>query len=438
MAKHGDGSIRRTLMCRDHEVCRLTYHPSNRHADDVRWIERDYMPLACTLPGGGFDGSMMSQWISNRAVPGGRDNVDPLLRALGLSSSEDLMLFGLGLSLTDQYWFKPDGLDAGWDDVKLFGRPFSEDVGRLLLPHDTPTTETLMAIAARGEVSSTSPDAALNGALSKFWAYEGGQARLYKFGMVSRLMLEPYCEVAATVVCEALLPADHFVRYRLDGIRDGWPFGSCPSFTDERTAFVPACDIFQLAPRTNHLSRYERYVALLEEHGIEDARGRVSEMLAIDHLIGNFDRHWGNFGVLVDSESGKWLRPAPLFDMGESFDCDRAATTGRPRRKSIYKLPFLTHQLSQMGRYAERLEWFDLDTAVDALDAALEIICQAPLMATFAGGYAEVEREVVRHAALDVERRAAELAAPCAPPSGSDPSGRSAPAREREAAGHAR
>ena len=45
----------------------------------------------------------------------------------------------------------------------------------------------------------------------------------------------------------------------------------------------------------------------------------LNEMLVFDALICNTDRHFGNFGVLVDSHSNKIIKPAPLFDHGNAL-----------------------------------------------------------------------------------------------------------------------
>ena len=398
-------------MCRDHEACAFTYDlVSRRIVGGVIRIELPYIPFAAWARNGSIDGNALSAWMSRRAVPQGRENVSCLLDALGLESTEELMLFGLGLSLSDQYWLRPDGFALRWDDVKLFDREFPPEVGQALASHDASSRDAaIKEIVLHSEILSSSPDVALNGNLPKFWMSEGNGARLFKTGKQSNLMLEPFCEVAATAVCGSLLRETSYIPYSLDGFHGTAPFGSCPSFTDATTEFVPAGDIFQLAPSDNHLSRYERYALLLESRGIDDARQRLSEMLAVDHIIGNFDRHWGNFGVLVDAESREWLCTAPLFDMGESFDCDRVLTPERAPRKSIYRYPFLTRLDEQMGRYAEELEWFDPDVAWAAAEEALRIVCAAPSLELFADRYAEVERKKLAKAIEEVEARAREV-----------------------------
>jgi hypothetical protein len=45
----------------------------------------------------------------------------------------------------------------------------------------------------------------------------------------------------------------------------------------------------------------------------------MDEMIAIDYLIGNTDRHTGNFGIIRDADTLQWLKIAPIFDSGNSL-----------------------------------------------------------------------------------------------------------------------
>ena len=45
----------------------------------------------------------------------------------------------------------------------------------------------------------------------------------------------------------------------------------------------------------------------------------LNEMLVFDAVICNTDRHFGNFGVLVDNRTNAITSPAPLFDHGNSL-----------------------------------------------------------------------------------------------------------------------
>ena len=42
-------------------------------------------------------------------------------------------------------------------------------------------------------------------------------------------------------------------------------------------------------------------------------------MIVFDAIVYNTDRHFGNFGVLVDSKTNEVIAPAPLFDHGNAL-----------------------------------------------------------------------------------------------------------------------
>ena len=67
----------------------------------------------------------MNTWLSNRSIPALRPHAVERLQEQGISSSIDLMVVGLGLSLSDQYWIKPQGENLCWDDVNYFDHEFS-------------------------------------------------------------------------------------------------------------------------------------------------------------------------------------------------------------------------------------------------------------------------------------------------------------------------
>ena len=45
----------------------------------------------------------------------------------------------------------------------------------------------------------------------------------------------------------------------------------------------------------------------------------LDDILILDALIFNTDRHFGNFGFLVDNKTNKIVAPAPLFDHGNAL-----------------------------------------------------------------------------------------------------------------------
>ena len=46
---------------------------------------------------------------------------------------------------------------------------------------------------------------------------------------------------------------------------------------------------------------------------------KTEDLMLFDSLIYNTDRHLGNFGMLVDNNTREILKPAPIFDNGNSI-----------------------------------------------------------------------------------------------------------------------
>ena len=44
-----------------------------------------------------------------------------------------------------------------------------------------------------------------------------------------------------------------------------------------------------------------------------------ADLMLFDSIIANQDRHYGNFGYLIDNNTGKYIKPAPIFDNGLSL-----------------------------------------------------------------------------------------------------------------------
>lgn len=86
---------------------------------------------------------------------------------------------------------------------------------------------------------------------------------------------------------------------------------TCELFTSKKYAYVPAGAIVT----RRGMAKVREYH---QELGEMFTRA-LNDMLVFDALICNVDRHFGNFGFLVDNETNKIIRPAPLFDHGNSL-----------------------------------------------------------------------------------------------------------------------
>lgn len=256
-------------------------------------------------------------------------------------------------------------------------------VRRVLMRRDRPVVEFTLDVA----IAASSPDAALGGNLPKRWELRDGRRMLVKSGKRANMFVEPVCELLATKLCELILEPDDYVPYEVE--RYSWPvefLSTCPCMVDANTELVSAFDVARSHVCRNDCSRYENYCRACEAHGLTDIRSALAKMLIVDHVIANFDRHWGNFGVLIDSETRTWLRAAPLYDNGESFYCNRLQPEEitRPLR-SMGLMPFSTRIDEQLTRYVEDLAWLDMDRLREFPDIVGQTLQMSAMVANAPG-----------------------------------------------------
>ena len=260
---------------------------------------RAYLPLdlAEVTPRG------LESWIRHRSIPKNRAYVDNLLSVLGLSANRplDLLRISKGLSLNDCYWVKEEGSRDIFDAVNLYDNRFSRVLGQI-------------AFTGYGssDISgiSSSPEFTTNGMLPKCWRRLDGRIVLFKGGTMgaSNAGYEPYSEFYASQLAEVL--GVDAVPYGLSRWK-GLLCSTCELFTSKERSFVPVGRIV----RTGGMQAVRKYY---EELGGRFTRA-LDDMILFDALIFNTDRHYGNFGFLVDSRTNRIIAPAPLFDHGNSL-----------------------------------------------------------------------------------------------------------------------
>ena len=84
-------------------------------------------------------------------------------------------------------------------------------------------------------------------------------------------------------------------------------------FTNQDISFIP---IGRLVKTGGIEAGIEYYKNLWDNYYQE-----LIDMLVFDAVILNEDRHFGNFGLLVDSNTNQIIAPAPIFDNGLSLLC---------------------------------------------------------------------------------------------------------------------
>lgn len=245
----------------------------------------------------------IESWIKHRSIPKNRAYVDTLLSSLGLSINRplDLISVSKGLSLNDCYWLKQEDSSDSFDGINLYDNRFSRVLGQ---------------IAFTGYGSSnvsgltSSPEFTTNGMLPKCWRRIDGKILLYKGGTMgaSNTGNEPYSEFYAYQIGKIL--GINVLPYNLSKWKDIL-CSTCELFTSKDVSFVPVGRIV----RSGGMQAVKAYY---KELGPEFEKA-LNDMLIFDALIFNTDRHYGNFGFLIDSHTNSIIAPAPLFDHGNSL-----------------------------------------------------------------------------------------------------------------------
>ncbi len=274
---------------------------SNTPEIEILWEneeKRDLFPLDLTLSGEG-----LSKWLKHRTIPKNRAYVHNFLSKCGLNLNRPMNIIKVskGLSLNDCYWVVEEGFDGTFEKYNLYDNRFSQILA-------------LIAFTGYGSSIRTSlascPEFTTNGMLPKCWRRENGVIKLYKGGTsgASNTGNEPYSEFYSAQVAEVL--GVNAISYGLSKWK-GELCSTCDLFTSKDYSFLPIGRIVTSGGMDAVRSYYETL-------GGEYIKA-FNDMLVLDAVICNTDRHFGNFGFLVDNKTNKIVAPAPLFDHGNAL-----------------------------------------------------------------------------------------------------------------------
>lgn len=316
-----------------------------------------HLPIGVTVKNGVADRAALNAWWIDRAIPASRSGVRKALETLQLANTQMLLTKCLGLSLSDQYWVKPHGSDILWEQVNFFDNSFSEDIGDVLLGK---------ASKAEG-FDFHSPDNTSDGCLKKRWKIIDGKRCLIKAGS-NPYMQQPFNEVVASMIAQRLgIP---HIPYTVVWDEE-MPYSVCEDFITADTELISAWRLMQTVKKDNSTSVYRHYLNCCEALGIEGIVHAVDQMIVLDYIIANEDRHQNNFGVIRNAETLAWIGAAPIFDSGTSLGYDKLASQIRGG-KAVECKPFKKSHEEQL-KLVSSFAWIDFD-ALRGIDAEIRQI----------------------------------------------------------------
>ena len=143
---------------------------------------------------------------------------------------------------------------------------------------------------------------------------------------------EPYSEYYAAQIAQLL--GINAIPYGLSKWKNTL-CSTCALFTSKDLSYVPIGRIV----RSGGIKAVHEYYQQLGDKFIKE----LDDMIVFDAVILNTDRHYGNFGFLVDNKTNQIIALAPLFDHGNSllnFASGEAVTSEKAIKKyAVAQMP---------------------------------------------------------------------------------------------------
>lgn len=286
---------------------------SYEYSIEIKKIYSEHARLFPKNLGPEFTGRQLLKWINSRKVPKNRQFVDKLLTAIDDDNPMKYVDVSHALSLNDAYWVSNILDVGGWETYNLYEHPFDE-----ILSYVAFTGYSRKISGVR-----TTPELTSSGMLKKCWSNRPdgifllkGDDFIKRADNRSQATLEYYAAQVAEVMD---LP---HISYDLEEFKhhenEKELVCSCKLFTSADIGFLDAATCLKakgLDYDDFDFASFKSHIRLGELLGWE----AYCDMMVFDSIIANQDRHLGNFGMLVDNNTGDLLKMAPIFDNGFSL-----------------------------------------------------------------------------------------------------------------------
>ena len=238
-------------------------------------------------------------WCATRVLTLDRKYAKEILNSIGMQQAvtdrdrAKIALTCRCASLTDVFWVKEKKEQVSFDEINLY---------------DNHLEHTFLDIALKGRQYTVqnrylARDLSTSGCFPKAWQRAKENFQLLKDGkpeIVER-------ELLASRICRCFDVSQ--VLYE-EGYFDNEKVTVSDNMTSKEYS-IASMEALEIYLR-NHDKDIKTYILKLDAHN-------YYMMNIIDYLVGNTDRHWGNWGVLVDNRNNKPLCLHKLMDFNQAF-----------------------------------------------------------------------------------------------------------------------
>lgn len=239
-------------------------------------------------------------WCASRVLTLDRIYAKEILNSIGATqAATDRDRAGIALAyhcltLTDIFWVKQQSEELLFRKINLYENHLGNAFVDLTLKGKQMTVQNSSLIA---------DDLSTNGCFPKAWIRTEDTFRLLKDG--SEEVVEN--EILASKVCQCF-PCNQ-VFYQ-EGFFDGAKVSVSTLMTSTNYSIVSR-EAFEIYACNQEMDAMD-YILKLDGYS-------YYMMNILDYLIGNTDRHWGNWGFLVDNRTNTPVGLHPLMDFNQAF-----------------------------------------------------------------------------------------------------------------------
>ena len=351
------------------------------HLDDVvanldseglcRLLAPDFLPYNLYLEEGNDISTRVENltnfyyWCASRVLTPDRKYAKQILNAIGAGQGSTdrerarISLTYRCVTLTDVFWVKRTDEDISFSQVNLYEHPLSDAFVDVSLFGKAPTVQNSMLLKPLDSAADTST----LGTVPKAWVRRDDVLYLLKDGCERDVK----AELLASKIARCFSVDQVFYE---SAFYQGTLVTKSRLFTSIRYGIAPMeyVDLYAL----NHDTNRQALVEAIDPYGYH-------MMNIVDYLVGNTDRHWGNWGFMIDHRTNLPVKLHPLMDFNKAFlaydtaDGARCLTTVAPM--SQREAALLAVHAVGLGQRGEVLrEWFEKEEDWEMFVRRLEVL----------------------------------------------------------------
>lgn len=309
-------------------------------------------------------------WCSSRVLTLDRKYAKEILNSLGKKQAvtdrdrADIAISYHGLSMTDVYWVQGENENLNFDEINLYSNSLANSFVDVALCGKQLTAQNSQLIDDR-EVAG---DVGTSGIAPKAWVRKQDGIYLYKDGNLR----DVNAELIASKIIDCF-DVEH-IRYTADEY-DGKKVTSCRLMTSVNESIVPM-EYVEIFAANNDLDKidlalkYDRYGYYM--------------MNIVDYLVGNTDRHWGNWGFAVNNNDNSIIKLHALMDFNKAFNsydtvdgakCQTVLLNMSQKQAAVEAVKKVgLNQICEVAR-----AWFDNDEIYEMFNKRLSVLKNALL-----------------------------------------------------------